>query len=197
MRLPSWISQHLAAVRTLLVFTVLFGLAYPLAMVAVARIPGLSDRADGSLISQDGTVVGSRLIGQSFVDADGNALPQYFQPRPSAAGDGYDPTATSASNLGPESVVDARPDPADPDSGTASLLTRVCARSKAVGDLEGVDGARPFCADGVGAVLGVFRRDGTTGPVIRAVSLNQACPATPFISPVSYTHLTLPTNREV
>ena len=183
MRLPSWISQHLAALRTLLVFTVVFGLAYPLAMVAVARIPGLSDRADGSLVSQNGTLVGSSLIGQSFTDADGNPLPQYFQSRPSAAGDGYDPTATSASNLGPESVVDILPDPADPKSGKQSLLTQVCGRSKAVGDLEGVDGSRSFCtSDGVGAVLGVFRRDGITGPVTRAVSLNEDCPATPFIS---------------
>jgi K+-transporting ATPase ATPase C chain len=182
MRLPSWISQHLAAIRTLLVFTVLFGLAYPLVMVAVARIPGLSSHADGSLIEHNGQTVGSALIGQSYLDADGNALPQYFQSRPSAAGDGYDPTATSASNLGPESIVDTLPDPADPESGSESLLTQVCARSKAVGDLDGVSGARPFCtADGVGAVLGVFRRDGLTGPAIRVVSLNEVCPATPFV----------------
>lgn len=183
MRLPSWISQHLAAVRTLLVLTLVFGLAYPLAMVAVARIPGLSGHADGSLVSQNGTVVGSALIGQSFVDADGNALPGYFQSRPSAAGDGYDPTATSASNLGPESVVDTLPDPADPESGKESLLTQVCSRSAAVGELEGVSGARPFCtSDGVGAVLGVFRRDGIAGPATRVVSLNESCPATPFVS---------------
>jgi K+-transporting ATPase ATPase C chain len=183
MRLPSWIAQHLAALRTLLVFTVLFGLAYPLLMVAVARIPGLSGHADGSFVSQNGTVVGSSLIGQSFTDADGNPLPQYFQSRPSAAGDGYDPTATSASNLGPESVVDTLPDPADPESGKESLLTQVCGRSKAIGELEGVDGSRPYCtADGVGAVLGVFRRDGITGPATRVVSLNEACPATPFVS---------------
>ena len=166
MRLPSWISQHIAALRAVLVLTVLFGLAYPLAMVAVARIPGLSDHADGSLVSQNGNPVGSSLIGQSFTDADGNPLKQYFQSRPSAAGDGYDPTATSASNLGPESVVDTLPDPADPESGSQSLLTQVCARSVAVGELEGVDGARPFCTPGgVGAVLGVFHRDGLTGPV--------------------------------
>jgi len=183
MRLPSWISQHLAAVRALLVMTVLLGLAYPLAMVAVARIPGLSDGADGSLIERDGQVVGSSLIGQSFTDADGNPLVQYFQSRPSAAGDGYDPTSTSASNLGPEDVVDELPDPNDPESGSQSLLTMVCARSVAIGQLEGVDGRRPFCTgDGVGAVLGVFLRDGIEGPVTRVVSLNQACPTTPFLS---------------
>ncbi len=183
MRLPSWISQHLAAVRAVLALTLLLGLAYPLAMVGVARIPGLSDNADGSLLRAQGRQIGSSLIGQSFTDADGNPLPQYFQSRPSAAGDGYDPTATSASNLGPENVVDTLPDPAAPDSGKQSLLTQVCRRSLAVGELEGVDGSRPFCTtDGVGAVLGVFHRDGLTGPVVRVVSLNQACPAVPFIS---------------
>jgi K+-transporting ATPase ATPase C chain len=183
MRLPSWISQHLAALRALLVFTVLFGLVYPLAMVAIARIPGLNHRADGSLVERDGHLVGSTLIGQSFTDADGKPLVQYFQSRPSAAGaNGYDPTATSASNLGPESVVDQLPDPADPKTGKQSLLTQVCSRSLAVGELEGVDGSRPFCTpDGVGAVLGVFYRDGISGPVTRVVSLNQPCPGTPFV----------------
>lgn len=183
MRLPGWTSQHLAALRALLVFTVLFGLAYPLSMVAIARIPSLSNNADGSIVNQNGTPVGSSLIGQSFTDADGNALVQYFQSRPSAAGDGYDPTSTSASNLGPESVVDTLPDPSDAGSGSDSLLTQVCSRSKAIGELEGVDGRRPYCTDsGVGAVLAVFRRDGLIGPVTRVVSLNEACPATPFMS---------------
>jgi potassium-transporting ATPase KdpC subunit len=85
-----------AAIRMLAVMTVLVGLAYPLAMTGFAQIafPG---RADGSLLRQDGQLVGSSLIGQSF---DGN--PAYVQSRPSAAGDGYDPLASSASNLGPE-----------------------------------------------------------------------------------------------
>jgi K+-transporting ATPase ATPase C chain len=168
MRTPTWLRQHLAALRALLVFTVALGLLYPLALTAVAQLPGLSGKADGSLVTTaDGRVVGSALIGQSFTDADGNPLPRYFQSRPSAAGAGYDPTATSASNLGPESIVDAPDKP--------SLLTQVCARSKAVGELEGVGGARPFCtASGVGAVLAVL---GT-----RVVSVNEACPATPFMA---------------
>ena len=174
MRLPSWLAQHLAALRALLVFTVLLGLAYPLVMVAAGQLPGLRDKADGSLVAQ-----GSRLIGQSFTDADGKPVPRYFQSRPSAAGDGYDPTSTSASNLGPESVVDTLSD--NPDDASQSLLTQVCARSVAVGELEGVDGRRPFCtADGVGAVLAVFRRDGFTGPVTRVVSVNQT--GTPFVA---------------
>ncbi|MCP3783452.1 potassium-transporting ATPase subunit C [Micromonospora sp. A3M-1-15] len=181
MRLPSWLSQHLAALRALLVFTVLLGLAYPLALVAVGRVPGLDGKADGSLLRVNGTTVGSSLIGQSFIDADGNPVPRYFQSRPSAAGDGYDPTSTSASNLGPESVVDTIA--TNPDDSTRSLLTQVCSRSRAVGELDGVDGRRPYCTpDGVGAVLAVFRADGLTGRITRVVSVNQVTPATPFLS---------------
>jgi len=69
------------------------------------------------------------------------------------------------------------------DTGIPSLLTQVCARSLAAGELEGVDGGRPFCTtDGVGAVLSVYRAGGLTGPVTRVVSVNQACPATPFLN---------------
>jgi K+-transporting ATPase ATPase C chain len=178
MRLPSWLAQHVAALRALLVFTVLCGLIYPLALVAVGRLPGLDSRADGSLVAVGDTTVGSRLIGQAFTDKDGNAIPKYFQSRPSAAGDGYDPTATSASNLGPESVVDTLA--TNPDDAKQSLLTQVCSRSLAIGKLEGVDGSRPYCtADGVGAVLAVFYRDGLTGPVTRVVSVNQT--GAPFL----------------
>jgi K+-transporting ATPase ATPase C chain len=179
MRLPSWLAQHLAALRALLVLTVLLGLAYPLVMVAVGRLPGLDSRAGGSLVTVGDTTVGSRLIGQAFTDKDGNPVPKYFQSRPSAAGDGYDPTATSASNLGPESVVDTLA--TNPADAKQSLLTQVCSRSLAIGKLEGVDGSRPYCtADGVGAVLAVFYRDGFTGPVTRAVSVNQT--GTPFVA---------------
>ncbi len=168
MRLPAWLAHHLAALRALLVMTAVLGLAYPLFFVGVGKIPGLSEKAAGSLVES-----GSALIGQSFTDADGNPVRTYFQSRPSAAGDGYDPTSTAASNLGPESVLDA------PDS--PSLLTQVCSRSLAVGKLEGVDGSRPYCtADGVGAVLAVFHAGGFTGEITRVVSVNQT--GTPFIA---------------
>jgi K+-transporting ATPase ATPase C chain len=86
--------QLLPALRIVLVFTVLLGLAYPLVVTGVAQ--GLwSDKADGSLVKVDGKVVGSSLLGQTFTKA------KYFHPRPSAAGDGYDALASSASNLGP------------------------------------------------------------------------------------------------
>jgi K+-transporting ATPase ATPase C chain len=108
--------QYGAALRTLLVLTVLFGLAYPLAMTGVAQV-AFHGNANGSLVHVDGKTVGSDLIGQAFTqpvlvngkpkkDADGNPVvepdPKYFQSRPSAAGLGYDPLSSSASNLGPE-----------------------------------------------------------------------------------------------
>jgi K+-transporting ATPase ATPase C chain len=185
MRLPSWLSQHLAALRALLVLTVLTGIIYPFAILAIAQIPGLKHHADGSLVKVGDTTVGSAIIGQNFTDKDGNPLVQYFQSRPSAAGaSGYDPTASGASNLGPESTVDTLPDPSNKDDkGKPSLLTQVCSRSAAVGKLEGVDGSRPFCtAGGVGAVLAVFYTNGSSGGITRVVSLNEACPATPFQS---------------
>jgi K+-transporting ATPase ATPase C chain len=177
--------QISASLRMLLIFTVIVGVAYPLLITAIAQVPGLKSRADGSLIKQAGKVVGSKLIGQSFTDSKGNPLPQYFQSRPSSAGAGYDPTASSASNLGPESIVDTLPDPSvKGDTGTASLLTAVCSRSLAYGKLYGVDGSRPFCtSDGVGAVLAVFYAGpGYHGAITRVVSVNQVAPATPFIS---------------
>jgi potassium-transporting ATPase KdpC subunit len=181
-RLPAWLRQYAASARLLLVFTVIFGIAYPIVITIIAQIPGLQHRADGSLIHLDGKVVGSAVIGQSFTDAKDNPIAKYFQTRPSA-GD-YDPTASGASNLGPESIVDTLPNPAvKGDAGSPSLLTQVCSRSKAVGDLEGVNGQRPYCtADGIGAVLSVIRAHGLTGPVVKVVSVNQACPARPFIS---------------
>ncbi len=185
MRMPSWIRQHLAAVRALLVLTVITGVLYPLAVWVIAFVPGLHGRAEGSVLSADGKAVGSRIIGQAFTDKDGNALRQYFQSRPSNAGDGYDPTSTAASNLGPESVVDTLPDPAlvkagkEDENAKTSLLTAVCGRSKAVGELEGTDGSRPFCTPGgVGAVLSVIGPRDRVGKVTtptRVISLNEEC----------------------
>lgn len=179
MKFSNLLRQHAAALRALLVLTVILGIGYPIFIWLVAQIPGLRDKADGSLIEVNGKPVGSSLIGQSFTDADGNPLPRYFQSRPSMAGDGYDPMATSASNLGPESIVDAPDKP--------SLLTLVCSRSAAIGKLDGVDGARPFCTGGgVGAVLSVLGPRDARGNVIhptRVISVNEPCDTTkaPFL----------------
>jgi K+-transporting ATPase ATPase C chain len=184
MRFSTIIRQHWAALRALLVLTVIVGGAYPLFIWLAAQLPGLQDKANGSIVESGGKPVGSSLIGQMFTDADGNPLPQYLQSRPSAAGDGYDPMATSASNLGPESIVDVPDKP--------SLLTLVCTRSADVAKLDGVNGARPFCTgDGVGAVLSVIGPRDASGPTAgqvtrptRVVSVNEACNTTkiPFLA---------------
>jgi K+-transporting ATPase ATPase C chain len=107
-RLPSIVRQHIAGLRLLLVFTVLTGIIYPVVMWGIAQV-AFNHQANGSLVSFHGRVVGSSLLCQEFTGAKGNPLPQYFQPRPSAAipspapkGDyGCDPTFSSASNYGP------------------------------------------------------------------------------------------------
>ncbi len=106
-RLPVIVRQHLAGFRILLVFTVICGFVYPLVMLGISQV-AFHRQANGSLVSYNGRVVGSGLLCQEFVDAKGNPLPKYFQPRPSfaivsgAKNDyGCDPLYSSASNYGP------------------------------------------------------------------------------------------------
>ncbi len=95
------LKQAWTAIRVLLILTVVLGVAYPLVITGVGQA-AFNGQANGSLIRVDGDVVGSALIGQSFTDADGHPLPEWFQSRPSAAGAGYDGGASSGSNYGPE-----------------------------------------------------------------------------------------------
>jgi len=118
---PGSLARQLwAAVRMLLVMTALLGIGYPLVVTGVAQV-AFPHQADGSLLERDGRPVGSRLVGQSF-----EGRPEYFQSRPSAAGDGYDAMSSSASNLGPE----------HPD-----LLAAVEERRQAAAALDGTDPA--------------------------------------------------------
>jgi K+-transporting ATPase ATPase C chain len=118
-----WTAQTWTALRALLILTVVLGLGYPLAVLGLGQVL-LPAQANGSLVRVDGEIVGSSLIGQSFADEEGNPLPQWFQPRPSAAGSGYDGAASSGSNYGPEN---------------ADLIAAIEERRAAIAELEGVD----------------------------------------------------------
>lgn len=128
--LPAAVRNHLAAFRMLLVLTVITGIVYPLAVTGVAQA-AFGHQANGSLVHQNGKVVGSSLIGQNFdlpkknpndPDEAPRPDPKWFQPRPSAGA--YDPLASGASNLGPN----------DPD-----LVKTIRQRREDVAAFDGVD----------------------------------------------------------
>ena len=113
----SFFRQMRPALLMLVAFTLVTGLAYPLAVTGIGQSV-FHSKANGSVVERDGVVVGSSLIGQQFSD------PKYFWPRPSAAGAGYDPTASSGSNLGPTN---------------ADLLAAVAERVAQYRDVNGLD----------------------------------------------------------
>ncbi|MFF8788163.1 potassium-transporting ATPase subunit KdpC [Streptomyces sp. NPDC015125] len=130
--LPPLLRQHLAALRMLLVFTVLTGVAYPLVVTGIAET-AFPHRANGSLMTTNGEPVASSLLGQNFAlpkknpddpEEELRPDPQWFQPRPSAGG--YDPLASGASNLGPNNP---------------RLMTAVRQRRIAVAAFDGVSPA--------------------------------------------------------
>lgn len=112
--------QTWTAIRVLLVLTLVLGVGYPLVVLGLGQ-GLLPAQANGSLVRVDGQVVGSSLIGQSWTDADGTPLPEWFQSRPSSSG--YAGEASAASNLGPENE---------------DLVAQIEERRAAVAELEGV-----------------------------------------------------------
>jgi K+-transporting ATPase ATPase C chain len=118
--------QYWVAIRAMVIFTAVLGVGYTAVVTGIGQL-ALNANANGSLARVDGETVGSRLIGQSFTDEDGAALPEWFQSRPSAAGDGYDGSASSGSNYGPEND---------------DLITAITDRTAAIAGLEGVDPAQ-------------------------------------------------------
>ena len=114
--------QTWTAIRALLIFSCVLGVGYPLAITGIGQL-ALNNQANGQLLNVGGKVVGSAIIGQSFTDANGNALPEWFQSRPSAAGKGYDGGASSGSNYGPEN---------------ADLITAIHDRQAAIEQADGV-----------------------------------------------------------
>lgn len=115
------------AVVVFAAFSLLVGVVYPLVVTGIAQV-AFGSRADGSLVVRDGTIVGSSLIGQSFVG------PGYFHPRPSAAGDGYDAMASAPSNLGPSNP---------------RLLDAVAARKAEYREVNGLGVGEPIPVDAV------------------------------------------------
>ena len=104
MRRSGLVRQASACIAMLAIVTVVLGFGYPLAVTGISQL-FFRHQANGSLVYVNGRLTGSALLGQNFTDAKGGPLPQYFQPRPSDAGAGYDGADSGASNLGPTNPV--------------------------------------------------------------------------------------------
>ncbi|HNY39922.1 MAG TPA: potassium-transporting ATPase subunit KdpC [Bryobacteraceae bacterium] len=182
--------QMLPGLRMTLLMTALTGLIYPGVVTGLCQVLFRS-QANGSLISRNGQVVGSALIGQNFT------RPEYFQPRPSAAGaDGYDASASSGSNLGPTSqklqdrvkgsVAELRtenpgmrnPVPADLATASGSGLDPHLSPASAVVQIERVAKARGISVDQLKPVVDQFIEGRDLGflgePRVNVLALNLA-----------------------
>jgi potassium-transporting ATPase KdpC subunit len=134
--------QFIPSIVSMVIFTLVLGIGFPLVILGIGQL-AFHDKANGSIIQCNGKAVGSSLIGQAFTDKLGNALPEYFQSRPSAAvgvdgttDAGYDPTLSSGSNLGPT----------NPD-----FLKLVSQRVKAYRELNGLSAKAEVPVDAVTA----------------------------------------------
>jgi K+-transporting ATPase ATPase C chain len=182
--------QLLPGLRMTLVMTVLTGLLYPLAVTGLCQV-FFRDKANGSLISVNGQVVGSALIGQNFTKAE------YFQPRPSAAGnDGYDATASGGSNYGPtnQKLIDrvkasvekfrkenpgyTGPLPADLVTASGSGLDPHISPASAAAQLDRVARARGIPAEQLQAIVDIHTEGRDLGflgePRVNVLLLNRA-----------------------
>jgi K+-transporting ATPase ATPase C chain len=189
--------QAWVSIRAMIVLTIVLGILYPTAIWIVGL--AMPAQSNGSLVSQDGKVVGSSLIGQSFTDKKGKALPEWFQSRPSAAGAGYDGAASSGSNYGPENKdlidaikarkaaieksdgVTAAQIPADALTASASGLDPHISPAYALQQVPRVAAARGLSESSVHALVETFIQGRDIGylgePTVNVLQLNIALSA--------------------
>jgi len=184
------LSQLWPALRINIFLMILLGVGYPLAVTGISQL-AFPHQANGSLITRNGQAIGSELIGQNFTK------PQYFQPRPSAAGnDGYDPTASGGYNFGPtnQKLIDRvkasvdkfhkeNPDyqgpiPADLLTGSGSGLDPDISPASAQAQEPRVAKARGISPDQLGQLVAQYTKSPDLGllgePRVNVLKLNLA-----------------------
>ncbi|GAA2151220.1 potassium-transporting ATPase subunit C [Kitasatospora kazusensis] len=202
--LPTSVRNLFTALRMLLVMTVVLGIAYPLLVTGISQV-AFSGKANGSIVKSDGKEIGSSLLGQNFnlpkkdpndPKEQAQPDPKWFQPRPSAAGTGYDPKSSSASNLGPNSDVllkqvnddraavaafdgvDPASVPADALTASGSGLDPHISVAYAKEQVNRVAKARGLSADTVAKLVGTYTEGRSAGFLgeagVNVVLLNKA-----------------------